>query len=299
MTTRRGFLKAGAATLCGAALLREQAFAYASRNTLHLPIGVQLYSVRNQLPKDYLGTLKQVAAAGYTEVESAGFYNLKPAEVKTAMDAAGLHCVSSHWGFQQVTEQADMVLDYAHTLGMSHVICPGPGRKPGAVRPAHGLSLEEWRWNAEQFNAVGKKFKAAGVQFGYHNHYAEFEAVEGALPFFELMRLTDPELVTFEMDCGWVVVGGGDPVKVLSEHGKRISMLHIKDFKQATPEALAHGGVKAAELGMGSIDYRPIYKAAAKFAKIKHAFVEQEEFLDMPPMQALKTDADYIASIEK
>jgi sugar phosphate isomerase/epimerase len=297
MTTRRDFLKTSAA-VCGTALLNKQAFALGKKDTLHLPVGIQLYSVRTLLPKDYLGTLKQVVAAGYTEAEAAGFYNLSAADAKTAMDQAGLKCVSSHWSFQQVSQQTDMVLEYAHTLGMDHVICPGPGRKPGVTRTGHEVTLEDWRWNAEQFNVIGKKFKDAGVQFGYHNHYVEFQVIDGVTPLFELLKLTDPKYVSFELDCGWVRVGGADPAEILTKYPKRFSMLHIKDFKDASPAALKNGGAQAAENGLGTVDYKPIFKAAAKTGNIKHIFVEQEQFLDMPAMQALKTDADYIKSLE-
>ena len=132
--------------------------------------------------------------------------------------------------------------------------------------------------------------KAAGFRFGYHNHTPEFVAVDGVAPYDELMKLTDPALVTFEMDCGWVMVGGGDPVALLQKYSNRISMLHVKDFQPGvTPP-------HAAQLGHGRIDYRPIF-AAAKKGEIKHYFVEQEEF-DIPWQEALKIDADYLRSIK-
>ena len=89
------------------------------------------------------------------------------------------------------------------------------------------LTLEDWRWNAEQFNAAGKKIKAAGLRFGYHNHTPEFHASSGTVPMDELLRLTDPALVTFEMDCGWVVVGGADPVAYLKKYPGRFTMCDV------------------------------------------------------------------------
>jgi sugar phosphate isomerase/epimerase len=80
--------------------------------------------------------------------------------------------------------------------------------------------MDDCRWNAERFNEWGPKVKAAGMQFGYHNHTMEFATIDGLIPMKELLRLTDPELVTFELDCGWVTVGGGDPVGYLLEYAK-------------------------------------------------------------------------------
>ena len=112
----------------------------------------------------------------------------------------------------------------------------------------------------------------------------------------ELMRLTDPSKVTMEMDCGWVIVGGGDPIHYLRTYPTRITMLHVKDFKRSdTPPSLTHRP-EIAELGRGSIDYAPILSEAAKAGHVKHCFVEQEGF-DMPPMESLKVDADYMRKL--
>ena len=154
-------------------------------------------------------------------------------------------------------------------LGAEYIVCSYPGHKnPPAKGAEHTFSLEDWRWNAEQFNHYGAKVKAAGLRFGYHNHTPEFVVVDGVTPYDELMKLTDPALVTFEMDCGWVIVGGGDPVALLHKYPNRISMLHVKDFQpDVTPP-------HAAQLGHGRIDYGPIFKAAKK-GEIKHYFVSR------------------------
>jgi sugar phosphate isomerase/epimerase len=156
------------------------------------------------------------------------------------------------------------------------------------------MTLDDWRWNADQFNRIGERVKAAGMRFAYHNHTGEFRAENGVVFYDELLRSTDPAKVTMEMDCGWVVVGGKNPVDYLTRYPSRFSMLHVKDFK------MGHGVVPApappsTEMGRGVIDYRPIFEAAKK-ANIEHAFVEQEEF-DMPPMEALKIDADYMRAL--
>ena len=154
------------------------------------------------------------------------------------------------------------------------------------------FTLEDFRWNAEQFNQWGRKVKAAGMQFGYHNHTMEFAPKEGVVPFDEMIRLTDPALVTFEMDCGWVTVGGGDPAAYLKRYPNRISMLHIKDFKATAQPATVADPPPAAELGRGTVNFRQIFEAA-RHGRIRHYFVEQEAY-DMPPFEALKIDADYV-----
>jgi sugar phosphate isomerase/epimerase len=298
--SRRQFLKAGSAALIGGWMLLHGDNLFAAA-TLGLPLGLQLYSVRDLLPKDYEDTLQQVAALGYREVEAAGFYNHTASEVKQAMRKAGLHCVSSHHSYDELHERFDEILAFNHELGTRYIICASPGKRAPSQHiesKANGpeFTLDDWRWNAEQFNVLGEKVSAAGMKFGYHNHTMEFQKQDGVVPYLELLRLTDPTKVTFEMDCGWVVVGGGDPVELLRTYPNRISMLHVKNFKQTGKPHFMNNPPTSAELGQGMIDYRPIFAQAAKTGNICHAFVEQEEF-DIPVMQALKIDADYMRKL--
>ncbi len=264
---------------------------------LGLPMGLQLYSVRELLPGDYEGTLKKIAAVGFREVEGAGgLPSRSAAEVKRDMDEAGLKYVSAHYGWTQLEQQTDQVIAFHKEIGAHYIVCPSPVRKDGARGP---LGIEDWRWMAGQFNEMGKKIKAAGLQFGYHNHTPEFKQTDGAVPMDELLRLTDPAVVTFELDCGWVAVGGADPVAYLTKYPTRISMLHVKDFSQ---QALQPGSGQAAAhaedtaLGKGGVDLKGVFAAAKRGGNIKHYFVEQEHF-DMPPFEELKVDVDYLKSI--
>jgi len=136
---------------------------------------------------------------------------------------------------------------------------------------------------------------ALGVKFGYHNHVREFLETDGKTPYVELLGLTDPQKVTFELDCGWAVAAGKNPIELLREHPHRISLLHVKDFKMGTPAGEGHEP-QVTELGRGSIDYRPIFAQAAKTQKIQHAFVEQEAF-DIPWKDSLKVDAEYMRKL--
>lgn len=285
--TRREFLRGTGAVMAAATMMDARAL-WAS--PFGLPLGLQLYSVRELLPTDYAGTLKQVAALGYKEVEAAGFYKHPVDEVKQDMQAAGLRCVSGHYPSSELHARLDEIIAFHKTLGAENIVCSSPGHKDASAKG--DLSLDDWRWNAGEFNTFGKKVKAAGLRFGYHNHVAEFGKIDGRVPYDELLRLTDPALVTMEMDCGWVVVGGGDPVAYLKKFPTRISMLHVKDFK---PKEAGEEHPKAAELGQGTIDYKPIFAAADK-GQIKHYFVEQEAF-NMAPMDSLKVDAEYMKAL--
>lgn len=290
MQSRRAFVQYSAATVTYAAVLSRSVFARA--NALGLPLGLQLYSVREQLPKDYEGTLRQLAAIGYREVEAAGFFGHDPAQVNAAMKNAGLHCVSAHYGYDALYPHLDEIIEFGNKIGLEYLICSFPGHKTPPQGGSHTFTIEDWRWNADQFNRIGEKVSAAGMRFGYHNHTMEFVAQSGVVPYDELLRLTDPKKVTMEMDCGWVIVGGANPVEYFQKYPTRFSMLHVKDFKKIPsggPEA--HPPI-ASELGQGAIDYGPIF-AAAHPLPIRHVFVEQEEF-DMPPMDSLRVDAAYM-----
>jgi sugar phosphate isomerase/epimerase len=124
----------------------------------------------------------------------------------------------------------------------------------------------------------------------------EFRATDGVVPYKELLRLTDPSKVTMELDCGWVIVGGGDPIEYLKNYPTRITLLHVKDFKPKDGSAAEADRPTITELGQGTIDYAPIFKEAAKAGHIQHIFVEQEAF-DVPPMESLKIDAEYLRKL--
>ena len=298
--SRRRFVQS-AVTAGAAAVLLPARFARAT--PFGLPLGLQLYSVRKQLQTDYAGTLKQVAGLGYREVEAAGFYNHAPAEVKAAMEAAGLRCVSAHYPSAQLTAKLDAILDFHKRLGTAHyIICAFPGfRNAGNgqmpfAKQVTSFTLDDWKWNAEQFNTWGRKVREAGLQFGYHNHTMEFAPQNGVVPYDLLLKETDPKLVIMELDCGWVTVGGGSPEHYLRTYADRIKMLHVKDFARDAGHSSVDNPPPAAELGRGTADYPRIF-AAVKPGAIQHMFVEQEGYPDMPWNQALKVDAEYLKKL--
>jgi sugar phosphate isomerase/epimerase len=291
MTTRRNFLRAGLAVAATGAVSGTLRLA---AQGLRIPLGLQLYSVRELLPVHYEEILKMIGSLGYREVEAAGFFDRKVGEVKRAMDDARLACVSAHYGHGLLTQKFNEILAFNKELGVKTLICSSPGHRiPSSQSNQDIYSLDDWHFMADQLNSFGEKVRAAGLNFGYHNHFKEFIQTEGVVPYRELLRRTDPALVTMEMDCGWVVAAGASPVDYLREYPSRITMLHVKDFvKPATPLENPDA-YTVTELGRGYIDYRPIFREAAKTANLKHIFAEQEAF-DIPVKASLAEDARYL-----
>jgi sugar phosphate isomerase/epimerase len=151
------------------------------------------------------------------------------------------------------------------------------------------LTLEDWRYVATEFNKIGEKVKAAGMTFGYHNHGPEFGSENGTVFYDELLRITDPKLVVFELDCGWISAAGHDPVKYLNKAPERFPLLHVKDMVKG-PNGQFHSTI----MGKGVVDYHPILRAATG---LKHYFIEQEEF-EGDPMDALRQDAEYMRNLD-
>jgi sugar phosphate isomerase/epimerase len=270
---------------------------FAFANPLGLPLGIQLYSVRQQMAADLDDALAAIRAAGFTEVEAAALPRKSAAEIRSALDKAGLRCVSAHHPFSDLHAHFDEIIAYDKQLGVRFVICSSPGhRNPAAPRTPAGptpFTIDDWEYNASQFNEMGERTAAVGLRFGYHNHVPEFATTDGKIPYIELLRLTDPKKVTFELDCGWAVVAGMNPVEIMKDHPHRISMLHVKDFKFPKSSPPDIQDAKVTELGFGNIDYHPIFAEAAESQQIEHAFVEQEAF-DMPWRKSLKVDAEYM-----
>lgn len=306
--SRRAFLRT---TVAGAAALGALGDwpSIGRANPLGLPIGLQLYTVRDQLQKDFDGTLKQVAAACYQEVEMAGFYKRTAAEVRKSLDAAGLSCPSAHYPLIELMSGLDDKIGYAKDLGLQYMICAfpwvaDPSRlNTGSSNPmaqalavANGLTLDDWKWNAEQFNKIGEQTRKASIQFGYHNHDLEFKKFNGVMAYDEILRETDPKLVTLELDCGWMMLAGHNPADYLGKYPARYSMLHVKDELDISKPTTSLAGASATELGRGKINYKPIF-AAAKGAHITHYFVEQEAFPDASPFEAIKIDCDYLRNL--
>src|SRR5579862_3834883 len=182
--SRRTFLKTTGA-VAATALVGGRRLAAAP---LSQPVGLQLYSVRDLLPKDFDGTLHGLSEAGYKVVEAAGFFNKSATDFRHSMDQAGLRCVSAHYPLAMLRPQLDQLIEYGHTLGLEYMICSSSGgvhRDPAAK--GSELSLDDWRYVADEFNKIGEKIKGAGMTFGVHNHIPEFANENGVVVYDELL----------------------------------------------------------------------------------------------------------------
>jgi sugar phosphate isomerase/epimerase len=260
--------------------------------------GIQLYTINEAMRSDPAGSLKRLRQIGFQEVESAGFGNLSAKQFRGLLDDAGLTCPSAHLQFD--VDNLGPAFEDAHALGakfavsgmMRSVVLGKSAPKDGLKT---GISLDEAKRTAELSNRIGEAAKRAGLQFGYHNHNFEFADVGGGVTGYDLLlKQTDPQLVKFEIDCGWMIFAGHDPVEYFRKYPQRFPMIHVKDF---LPRASGDTGMKGAELGHGTVDYKPIFAAGAK-AGLQHYFVEQEgPFARMSPLEAAKIDCDYLRSI--
>jgi len=277
-----------------------------------LPSGIQLYTVGKPLAEDPAGTLKQLRAIGYTEVETAGLGKIAAKDFRAMLDGAGLKCPSAHLQFGGSDEEAQFA--DANTLGAHYAVSSilrtldpefmkaakaamasgGPMPKPPKMGP---LGMDGFKKTAERMNEAGRKAKAAGLQYAYHNHNFEFEKMPDGSPGYDiLVKETDPALVKFEIDCGWMTVAGGNPVEYFRKYPGRFRMLHIKDFKpvaKPTTDLMGDGRPTGTDLGKGFIDYKPIF-AAGKAAGIEHIFAEQEAPFTVSQMESAKLDYAFL-----
>jgi sugar phosphate isomerase/epimerase len=298
--TRRRFLPLSLCGVVAATFARRTLSA-----TPSLPVGIQLYTVGADMEKDPAGTLKKLATIGYNEVETAGFGKLSAEQFRGLVDDAGLRVPSAHLLFGMA--DTGKLLDDAKTLGahyaVSSILAPRTpeGGVQGVLRLLNEMSVDDFKLAAAKANEIGQRAKAAGLQYAYHNHNFEFRDLGGGQRGYDiLLRETDPALVKFEADCGWMRVAGADPIAYLTKDPGRFVMLHIKDFKDVVKPVttlMAPDAPKPTELGRGSIDIKSVVRAGRK-AGIRHMFVEQEPpFVEMTAMQAAAVDYDALHSV--
>ena len=273
-------------------------------------LGIQLYTVAEALQHDVSDTLRKVRAIGFREVETAGFAGLSAAEFRRRLDDADLVAPSAHLPFPADGDVAalDQVFADALALGaryaVSSMLRPGTGpvlyerARAGAASALPAMTLDDAKRTAELANRVGERAKRAGLQYAYHNHDFELAAQRGVVAYDELLRLTEPELVKFEIDCGWMIVGGHDPAAYFERHPGRFPLIHVKDFlPQPATERGNPGPRPGAELGRGTIDYAPIF-AAANENGLEHFFAEQEgPFARIGQLEAAAIAYDYLRRV--
>jgi sugar phosphate isomerase/epimerase len=295
--SRRQFLT-GSGHLAIAALASAALPRYALADPVGKRPGIQLYTINEAMRADPAGALRRLRQIGFVEVESAGFGSLSATQFRGLLDDAGLSCPSAHLRFDP--GNLGPAFEDAHALGATYAVGPimrslvnGPNAGGDVLKT--GMTLDEAKRTAELANRIGESARRAGLQFAYHNHNFEFvDQGAGAIGYDLMLKETDPKLVKFEIDCGWMIFAGHDPVEYFKKYPLRFPMIHVKDFL-----ARANGDVdmRGAELGHGTVDYKPIFAAGAK-AGLQHYFVEQEgPFARMSPIEAAKVDYDYLHTI--
>ena len=311
--TRRRFIStAGAACAATAQNQAWSGIGYAAHSSRAL--GIELYTVEAVLEADMAGTLTALKRIGYRNVETGLISKIAAKDLRAGLDAAGLACPSAHLRFSSADPSP--LFEDAHTLGAHYAVSsvliassPIPSSAaPGAgtsnfLKVLANLTADDWKRTADLANQIGAKAKQAGLQYAYHNHNFEFRDLgSGQTGYDLLLSETDPELVKFELDCGWMVASGHSPVEYLTKNPGRYRMIHVKDFMAGTKPTTALMGPEApkgTELGRGYIDYKPIFAAAGR-ARVEYYFSEQEPpITGMTALDAAKVNYEYMRSIER
>lgn len=246
--------------------------------------GLQLWTLRDDLPKDPKGVLKKIASYGYKQIESfegpkGMFWGMTNKEFKAFMDELGMQIVASHCGIEKDFEKKAAE---AAEIGIKYLICPYKGPQK---------DIDAFKKFADEFNEKGAICKKNGIRFAYHNHDYSFVEMSGDFGQDVMMKNTDPNLVDFELDMYWVVTAGHDIASWLKKYPNRFRLCHIKDRKKNTSDKEA-----SCDLGAGSIDYAKVLRVA-KDNGMKYFIVEQEKYDGTTPLKAVGANAKYMKEL--
>lgn len=281
---RRDFLRTTGGVAAGVALGGPQLAApRAGTSTPPLTrIGLELYSVRKEMAKDFDRTLAAVRAIGYTDVEllwSFDNFGKSTAEVKAALAREGLRAPSAHIAPAMILIGWERRLETAKTLGHDYLIVP-------SLTPDTSRTLDDWRAWADRFNEAGAVARRAGLWLAFHNEPDHMKPIEGQIPYEVFVDRTDPSVVRHQLDVGNMTMGGGDPLKYLERYRDRYWSFHLKDV---VPDR-SHD----TELGAGIVDLRRILAGIPNLAA-KPCYVEQEGPADA--LASVKLDYEYLRKL--
>ena len=235
------------------------------------PIGLQLYSLREQFGKDVSGTLDEVKSFGIKYAELAGTYGQTPEKFRQELTARGIKPISAHFGYERYRDDAEGVAKEAKALGLEYAGC--------AWIPHNGdFDEKTCREAIAVFNKAGEVMAKHGLKFFYHVHGFEFQPFGQGTLLDLLFQETNPKYVNYEMDIFWIVFPGQDPVKLLEKYPSRWRLMHLKDMRKGTPTGALTGGTDVkndAALGQGLMDLPAILRAAKKVG-VKWYFIEDE-----------------------
>lgn len=224
------------------------------------PVALQLWSIREDVKRDFAATVGEVAAMGYHGVELAGYGNLDSRGAKAALDAAGLKVAGMHVPFSALSADTDTVIADALLLGCRHVVCPW-------WPPALLISASVCERLGERLAEIGRTLRAHGIQLGYHNHDSEFRIFNGRPAFDWILGAAAPRDLFAEVDVYWVQKAGYSPAKFLRDQGARVVLVHLKDSR---------------ELGTGPVDFDAVFAATDSTGSVEWFIVEQEEYSHSP-----------------
>lgn len=246
-----------------------------------LGIGIQLYTLRDALSKDLLGTLKKVAELGYEGVEFAGYGGIPAEEMRELLQSYGLKAIGSHIGLNSLRNNLEQEIAYLKMIGGKYLVLPG-------------IPLEEradeagWKRMFALCTEVGQAAAENGLAFGYHNHDFEFKMrIDGQYAYDALFAATSPEHVKVEMDLGWVQFAGLSPGEYIGKYAGRLPLVHLKDFR-----ITADGKIDTVELGNGTIELQKVIQAASK-AGTEWLIVEQDSCTN-PPLESIATSMNWL-----
>ncbi len=249
--------------------VKQPAIAQNNKPLYTAPLGVEAYTFRKSFPVDVAKTLDTIKMMGFTEIEG-GSNGISPEAFKKLCNERGISIPATTAEYDQVVKSPDLVVYKAKILGAKYVMCSWIPHKETFI-------LENAKKAVQDFNRAGKVLKDNGIIFCYHIHGYEFHPYKDRTLLDYIIKNTNPEYVSFEMDIFWVQFGGGDPVSLLKKYGNRWQLLHLKDMRKGTVKDLT--GHTSTEndvpLGTGEIDIPGILKASKKIG-IKHYFIEDE-----------------------
>jgi sugar phosphate isomerase/epimerase len=228
-----------------------------------IPVGVQLYSVRDDCARDLPGTLAQISKMGYAGVEFAGYYGYSAAELRRMLDDLGLKPSGSHIGIEQLVGDAlPTTAEFHLALGNQYLIVPG-------LPEPYRNTPKAWLATAELFNAIAGRLQPYGLRVGYHNHDEEFHQLDGQVPFDLFFGHTNPDVI-MQMDIHHVIHGGGDPLACLKRYPGRAVTLHMSDYL---------AGDKVVMLGNGQAPWKEIFDLVDAQGQTAWYIVEQERYI--------------------
>ena len=284
---RRQFINRSAVLLAAGSMANQSMFAEAMAKFNKSRIGMQLYTVKDELPKDFVGTLKKFSVMGYSEIEAYGFegekffdYTMK--DLRNLVTDMGMSISGSHINVGILPEDIH-AKEWDFWKKCATAITSADAKWAIQAWIPEAKTMDDLKRTVTYFNHAGEVCKAGGVKFGFHNHYDEFRKIEGEIILDYLVKNTDPKLVSFQMDMGHTVNGGGDPVRYLRDYPGRFRLWHASDFDTASR--------KYVETGKGSVPYSELFKIAES-SGLEHILVEQETEGDI--FDLCKKDFDFL-----